>query len=113
MVLADILIEYDITQHVASDVNVEERFLNPQQCKTQEKFNLVASWTERNLMVLNEDKCDYQIFTRAREKFSARFFVNGKILERKYCFKVLGVWLQESGEWAKIQQSSVKDHMLK
>ena len=66
VVLGDILMEYDMTQHVASDIQVGERFLNPQQCNTQENLNFVASWTDRNLMVLNENKCDYQIFTRAR-----------------------------------------------
>ena len=31
VVLADILIEYEFTQHVASDVNIGQRFLNQQQ----------------------------------------------------------------------------------
>ena len=101
VMLGDILMEYDMIQHVASDIKVGERFLDPQNCRTQENFNQVASWTSSNLMVLNEDKCDYQIFTRAREQFAARFFANGKLLERKYVSKVLGVWLQEDGEWAK------------
>ena len=40
-------------------------------------------------------------FSLAREKFSTRFVVNKKLIERKYVTKVLGVWLQENGEWAK------------
>ena len=36
-----------------------------------------------------------------KQEFAARFFANGKLLERKYVSKVLGVWLQEDGEWAK------------
>ena len=96
--LGDILIEYNMIKHVASDIKVGERFLDPQNCRTQENFTKVASWTSSNLMVLNEDKCDCQIFTRAREQFAARLFVNGKLIERKYVSKVLGVWLQEDGE---------------
>ena len=96
VMLGDILIEYDIIKHVVSDIKVGERFLNPERCNTE-----VAAWTNSNLMLLNEDKCDYQIFTRAREQFAARFVVNGKVIERKYVSKVLGVWLQENGEWTK------------
>ena len=85
--LSDILIEYDKVNHVALDDKVEERFLNPLQCKTQKNLDEVASWTNSNLMVLNEQKCDYQIFTRAREQFAARFLVNGKVIERKLSVK--------------------------
>ena len=70
VMLGDILIEYDIIKHVVSDIKVGERFLNPERCNTE-----VAAWTNSNLMLLNEDKCDYQIFTRAREQFAARFLL--------------------------------------
>ena len=101
VMIGEILVEYDVIEHVASDVGIGQKFLAPEQCTTQANLNQVATWTASNLMVLNEGKCDYQIFTRAREKFAARFFVNEKLIERKYVCKVLGVWLQENEEWAK------------
>ena len=101
VMIGDILIEYNFLDHVASDVGIDQRFLDPSRCQTPENLNQVALWTDRNLMLLNEKKCDYQIFTRAREKFASRFVVNEKFIERKYVSKVLGVWLQENGEWSK------------
>ena len=109
VMLGDILLEYDIIKHVASDIKVGERLINPEQCNTQENLTEVATWTNSNFMLLNEDKCDDQIFTRAREQFLARFAFNGKVIERKYVSKVSGVWLQENGEWASVGSNSRMD----
>ena len=52
-------------------------------------------------MRLNEEKSNYIIFTKAREDFAARLTLNEKLLERKKTTKVVGVWLEEKGGWAK------------
>ena len=52
-------------------------------------------------MKLNEAKSDYQVFTKSRTSFSTRLTINNKLIERKHNSKVLGLWLQDDGGWAK------------
>jgi hypothetical protein len=101
VMLGEVLMEYDFWEHVASDVGVDQMFIDPQACQTPQYLETVACWTEENLMLLNEEKSDYQIFTRSRQEFAARFVMNNKHIDRKYVSKILGVWLEESGNWAK------------
>ena len=109
VIIGDILVEYNFLEHVASDVGLGQRFLDPNQCQTPDNLNQVALWTDHNLMLLNEKKCDYQIFTRAREKFASRFVIKQKFIKRKYVSKVLGVWLPKMASGQKTQKSFVKD----
>ena len=98
--LSDILIEYDFRQHVASDVGVNQLFLPPEKCRTQGNLDLIAGWTDDNLMQLNEAKSNFLIFTRARNDFASRFVINNKNIDRKYVTKLLGVFLEEGGGWS-------------
>ena len=86
---------------MASDVGVGQKFLDPNQYEMQKKLDTIATWTDENLMRLNEEKSNYIIFTKAREDFAARLTLNEKLLERKKTTKVVGVWLEEKGGWAK------------
>ena len=101
VMLGDVLTEYDCTQHVPSDVGVDQLFLDPQQCRTPENLATIATWTKENLMQLNEAKSEYQIFTRSHQSFATRFSINNKVIERKQTAKVLGVWLQSDGSWTR------------
>ena len=86
---------------MASDVGVGQKFLDPNEYEMQKKLDTIATWTDENLMRLNEEKSNYIIFTKAREDFAARLTLNEKLLERKKTTKVVGVWLEEKGGWAK------------
>ena len=97
IMLGNILTEYNFHEHVASDIGLGERFLPAQGLATQENLDKISLWTSENLMKLKESKTDYQVFTRARDRFATRFTVNGKYIERKDVSKLLGVWLQEDG----------------
>ena len=101
VLLGDILTEYDFKQHVASDVGIGQKFLDPRSCKMQDNLDTIAKWTDDNLMQLNEAKSNYIIFTKAREEFAARLTLNNKQLERKKVTKLVGVWLEEKGGWAR------------
>ena len=57
--------------------------------------------SDLNLMKLKESKTDYMVFSRSREAFATRLTLNGKLIERKYANKCLGVWLQPDGKWEK------------
>ena len=94
------LTDYDIKQHVASDIGTNQKYLNPDYLQTQENLNQIARWTDANLMKLHEKKkTSYMIFTRSKESFATRFTLNEKVLDRKENLKILGMWLQEDGGW--------------
>ena len=101
MLLGDILTEYNFKQQVASDIGIGQKFLDPKSCKMQDNLDTIAKWTDDNLMKLNEEKSNYIIFTKAREQFAARLTLNNKQLERKKVTKLVGVWLEEKGGWAR------------
>ena len=101
VLLGDILTEYDFKQHVASDIGIGQKFLDPRSCKMQENLNTIATWTDENLMQLNEEKSNYIIFTKARHDFASILTLNNKLLERKKVTKLVGVWLEEKGGWAR------------
>ena len=65
----------------------------------QNKLNDISEWTKQNLMLLNESKCNYIIYTRSKEEFSTRLTMNGVILQRVSAVKLLGVWLDEDMSW--------------
>ena len=99
--MGDILTEYDFKQHVASDIGIGQKFIDPRSCKMQENLNTIATWTDENLMQLNEEKSNYIIFTKARQDFASRLTLNNKLLERKKVTKLVGVWIEEKGGWAR------------
>ena len=47
------LLEYDFTQHVASDLPTEGKFLDTKSCKSQKILHEVVKWTENNKAKLN------------------------------------------------------------
>jgi hypothetical protein len=108
LLLGDALTEYNFWEHVASDVGVDQKFLPTQRLDTQTRLDNIASWTVDNLMRLKESKSNYIIFTRSRQDFATRLSVNGELVERKKYVKLLGLWLQEDGGWAKNVKESCK-----
>ena len=101
IMMGSILTDYDFHDHVASDIGVDQLYLPPENLKTQQNLNLISTWTDRNLMKLNEEKTNYLIFSRSRTQVATRLTLNGKILERQKFIKLVGVWLQEDGGWGK------------
>ena len=52
--MSGLLMEYDFSQHVASDIGVDDLFLPPDSYPTQETLDSVSNWTKENLMQINE-----------------------------------------------------------
>ena len=52
--LSGVLIDYDFTTNVASDIGIDQKFLPPSLCQTQNTINGIASWTQENKVKLNE-----------------------------------------------------------
>ena len=101
MILANTLIEYNIWEHVASDVGVDQLFLPAQGLATQNNLARISEWTDQNLMKLKESKTNYILFTRSRQDFATRLTVNDRLIERQASVKLLGVWLDQDGGWNK------------
>ena len=86
-------------QHVPSDVAVGQLFLPPDTLKTQKYNDAIATWTTNNKMILNEDKCNYMVFSRAFGTFSTRITINGAKLDRENTINHLGVTISEDLNW--------------
>ena len=99
ILLADLLINYDFNQHVASDIGIDQKFLPSSKYELQDKFDDISEWTKQNLMLLNETKSNYIIYTRSKQEFSTRLAMNGITLEKVSAVKLLGVWLDEDMSW--------------
>ena len=65
----------------------------------QKNLNSISEWTEENLMMLNESKCSYIVFTRSKSEFSTRLTLNQVTLERKSVVRILGLWIQDDMKW--------------
>ena len=110
--LADILIEYNFLDHVASNIGVDQLYLPGQGLQTQINLYKIALWTENNLMKLKESKTNYILFTRSRTDFTTRLTINDKFIERQRYVKLLGVWLQQDGGWGKhVKETCKKAYM--
>ena len=102
IMLTGILYDYDIYNHVASDIPLDHQFLNPADTQVQSHLYQLSLWTDQNLMKLNPAKCDYLILSRAQSDFVTRLTVNGTKIDQKEATKVLGCWIEEEpGKWAK------------
>ena len=95
------LVAYDILQHVPSDVAVGQQFLPQITFKTQAYNDAIFDWSQKNKMILNQDKSNYMVISKSLDKFSTRLNINGAVLERKEEIFHLGVWLTESLCWEK------------
>ena len=77
----------------------------------QDSLNLISNWTEDNMMKLNEQKCNYMVFSRSESKFSTRLKINNIHMDRIKETKILGVWVSEDLSWAKnCQEICVKSY---
>ena len=96
---AEKIVQYDYLKHIPSDIHEENHYLPHESFKMQEFLNNLCSWTDSNKMLLNVEKSNYMIFTRSKLHFDTRLTVNEMPLERKFAFKVLGVWLVDDLSW--------------
>ena len=69
IMMSGILVDYDVHQHVPSDVPIGTQFLPSSETKTQTPLDQLVAWTDRNKMLLNPEKSSYTIFSRSRDFF--------------------------------------------
>ena len=71
--LSGLLCNYNIMQHVASDIGLGQKYAPSESYPMQDQLNNIANWTEENLMKLNEQKCNYLIFSKSL-KYGPKMF---------------------------------------
>ena len=99
IILCEKLQEYDVRNHIPSDVAIDHLFLNPKKFRMQSYLDEVTKWTHENLMLLNEEKSNYILFTRSKSDFTTRLLLNQAPIKRLSVVKILGVWIQEDMGW--------------
>ena len=97
--LSGLLTEYNFTEHVASDIGVGQTYLPADSYPIQDHLNFISNWSDENLVKLNEDKCNFMIFSRSMEDFATRLTINNCKLDRIPVSKILGVWISEDLSW--------------
>jgi hypothetical protein len=97
--LAGLLTEYNFYEHVASDIATGQPYLPPSRYNSQQTFDSISNWTEANLMMINEEKSNFMIFSRAETDFATRLQLNGNPIERLNAAKICRVWLTEDLSW--------------
>ena len=99
--LAGLLTDYNFHLHVASDIGIDQHFLPSSSYGVQDQLNTISQWTEDNLMKVNEKKCNFMVFSRAKVDFATRLKVNNSVIDNMNAIKLLGVWITEDLTWAK------------
>ena len=90
-----------MVEHVPSDVGPDHLFLPPSTINTQSNLDRVSEWTTNNLMVINEAKSNYMVFTKSTSDFRTRLKINGTKIDQLEETKLLGVWLTSDLKWKK------------
>ena len=99
LALTELFSQYNFKNHVASDIGINQPYLPPEKFNMQKKLNSISEWSQKNLMMLNESKCSYIVFTRSKSEFSTRLSLNEVTLERKSVVRILGLWIQDNMKW--------------
>jgi hypothetical protein len=94
--LTGLLTDYNLYEHVASDIAIGQQFLSSNSYNTQQTLDSISNWTEENLMKINEEKPNFMIFSRADTDFATRLKLNDNNIERLNAVKICGVWLTET-----------------
>ena len=99
VMMTGLLKDYNFYEHVASDIGIGQSYLPPASYSTQDTLDEISAWSERNMMLLNEGKSNYMIFSRSQEQFATRLTLNDVNLERMGVSKILGLWISEDMSW--------------
>ena len=95
------LIQYDVQQHVPSDIATDQLFLPPSTLETQNYNDNIVQWTSDNKIVLNKAKSNYIVFSRSREQFATRLTLDNTKLNREAAIVHLGIWITGELTWEK------------
>ena len=91
---------YNFQQHVASDIAIGNRFLEPKDSESQEYLDKISRWTKHQEMQLNCEKTKYMIFNPSKNhQFNTRLEIEGQVIEQVNEAKLLGVVIRDDLSW--------------
>ena len=94
------LSSYNFHNHVASDIGIENSFLDQENIKSQSYLNKVSGWTVQNEMMLNPEKTKYMVFNfSTKYQFNTRLHLDGRLLEQVHETKLLGLVIRDDLSW--------------
>ena len=103
------LSSYNFKNHVASDIGIEDKFLHPSNCQSQENLNQIVNWTADNKMRLNKKKTEVMFFNFTNDfQFSTRLYIEEDLLEVVTETKLLGTIISTDLKWHSNTEMIVK-----
>ena len=94
------LASYNFHHHVASDIGIDNSFLQTGNFNSQVYLDKVSDWTTVNEMKLNTEKTKYMIFNFSRKyQFNTRLELEGQLLDQVHETKLLGLVLRDDLSW--------------
>ena len=95
------LVDYDVFQHVPSNLAPGQSFLPPDKFKTQRYNDHIFRWSNNNKMVIKQEKSNYMMISRSKQPIGTRLNINGAVLDRKQSIVHLGIHMTDSLCWEK------------
>ena len=94
------LSSYNFKLHVASDIGIDEKFVDPANFESQNNLQVIEKWTVDNKMKLNQKKTEVMIFNFTNDyQFSTRLYLNDTLLETVRETKLLGTIISSDLKW--------------
>ena len=91
---------YNFRNHVASDIGVNQSYVDSSHLQSQKSIDKINRWTTENKMKLNEKKTNIMIFNYTNNyQFATRIKINETILETLEQTKLLGVIISSDLTW--------------
>ena len=103
------LSSYNIKKHVPSDIATHGQFIACEDLKSQDWLNQINNWTNRQQMIINQNKTKLMIFNYTEKyQFSTRLTLKGENVEVIDSAKLLGTIITSDLKWEKDTATIVK-----
>ena len=103
------LSSYNIKKHVPSDIATHGQFIASEDLKSQDWLNQINDWTDRQQMIINQNKTKLMIFNYTEKyQFSTRLTLKGENVEVIDSAKLLGTIITSDLKWEKNTATIVK-----
>ena len=103
------LSSYNIKKHVPSDIATHGQFIACEDLKSQDWLNQINNWTNRQQMIINQNKTKLMIFNYTEKyQFSTRLTLKGENVEVIDSAKLLGTIITSDLKWEKNTATIVK-----
>ena len=94
------LANYNIHNHVPSDIGTDRLYIDSANLKSQEHLEKISSWTDEKKMKLNTDKTNYMVFNFSKKfQFNTRLRLNEEKLDQVHQAKLLGLIIRDDLSW--------------